>query len=164
VYLTVSLLVLSLGLLGGTSGAVPPNYEDQVPAGSAVIPGTSMGMVRLGMTAADADLVLGVPDLGVKASATNQHLWQPDSPPGGPLMAVTDRNGRIVKMKTYWNIFYRTARGLHVGLSEGDARRIGGEPLRTAGWSHYRLIYYLGLILIVDTDTTIVFGLAVVPS
>ena len=133
-----------------------------------VVPGASLGPLQLGMTLADANHVIGAPEGtaqtgGPPAKDALTQTWHPVSPPGGPLIATFNTSGRIISVKTYWNVFYQTRNGVHIGLSEQDVQSILGSPQKTRPWSHFRILFYRGLMLTADNDSTVITGIGVIP-
>lgn len=155
--------VVCMCLLGLPAAAQPP----AIPDAFLIVPGERLGVVSLNMTAQDITKALLVLASGTQASARPSAVpqvlvWHPASPPGGPIIVRLGADGRAVEIKTYWNTFYGTANGVHIGLSESGARAILGAPRRVHSWSHFRLLSYPGLVLTVDQDSTIVTGIAVI--
>lgn len=141
-----------------------------VTAGSAnpkddylIVPGHRLGPISLGMTLGEIEEILGAPE----QTHTDAHtyVWYPRRP-SGPLMAVIGPDGKVNKVKAYWDVYYTTPGGrLHIGMLEDDVRGILGRPLKTSNWSHFKVLLYGGFSFTIDMKNMhIVTSVAVTPN
>jgi len=123
-----------------------------------VVPGVRLGPISLGMSLHELEDSLGSPDDHI---AGNVYRWQQHFS-GAPLIVILDGKRRVSKIKIYWDTFYQTSDGLHVGMLEGDIYATLGAPRTMRKWSHFKALYYRGISFTVDTrQPSIVTGMAV---
>lgn len=116
------------GAPGGASAGAPIPAGGAATAATTIVPGRSIGAVRLGMAFADAVAAMGpakakaaLPGVGV------DYTWYAPSSPSGLGVRVTDAN--VVRQIWVLNdAAYRTRNGLHVGSTEAEVRAALGAP------------------------------------
>jgi hypothetical protein len=143
--------------------ALAPNVSAASKDDSTIIPGNRLGPIILGAKLNEIEEILGVPAQSYPAA--HAYVWYPRKP-SGPLMATIGPDGKVAEVKTYWDVYYTTQGGnLHTGILEDNVRSTLGRPQRTAQWSHYKILYYRGLVFTIDmANVHIVTSITVVPN
>jgi len=105
-----------------------PNGTER-PAGPAtIVPGRSIGAVRLGVTLRDAEAVLGpAKETVARPGVGVDYTWYTALILSGLGVRVTNA-GTVGQIWVVNDMTYRTPQGLHAGSTEGDVRTALGPP------------------------------------
>jgi hypothetical protein len=129
-----------------------------------IVPGRSIGPIRLGMTIQDATRVLGTPKATqAGADGTTAYMWYENvslgrgvARSGKGLEAVARKDGVIVRVIDHYDPKYATPQGVTVGWSERRVREVLGDPARVENLGHAKgLVYSSGLLVVVVTDPSL---------
>lgn len=113
--------------VGGPAGA-PAAAAGTATGVTTIVPGRSIGGVRLGMALADVVAAMGpAKNTAALPGVGADYTWYAPSSPSGLGIRVTDA-GLVRQIWVLNDIAYRTRDGLHVGSTEVEVRAALGAP------------------------------------
>jgi hypothetical protein len=118
-----------------------------------IVPGLSAGPIRLGMNITDAIAAMGKPKATYpNADGTVQYMWYENVVLSGStghggigLRATVDTLGTVQSVTVHYDPQYATAGGVHVGMTEPQAKAAMGVPSRVV------LVRNVGHLLVYDS-------------
>jgi len=143
------------------AGLVEVRIAHAVPASSLIVPGGSIGLIRLGDDSGQVRQKWGRPNR-VQQPERGYEMWQYDK----LLATVHLRNRRVVQIQTSSPVF-RTSRGIGPGSSRVDLIKSYGASTWIDNLGPITILTYAGIGLVVsfrNDDPTYIAGVSIVEA